>query len=76
MGGHGHTILGMPPEESRVATGEPSNMGILPLKDEAREKKTFGGNKWIFLNTLDQKGWQDFLSEFKWMNLKRNCGTL
>ena len=43
---------------------EPSIMGMVLLSDEAREKNTFRGNKWIFLNTLDQKGWLDFLSEF------------
>ena len=43
---------------------EPSNMGTVLLSDEAREKNTFEGNKWMFLNTLDQEGWQDFLSEF------------
>ena len=43
---------------------ESSNMGVVLFSDEAREKNTFEGNNWMFLNTLDQKGWQEFLSEF------------
>ena len=39
-------------------------MGMVLLSDEARRTNTFGGNKWMFLDTLDQKVWQDFLSQF------------
>ena len=39
-------------------------MGMVLLSDEVREANTFGRNKRVFLNTLNQKGWQDFLSEF------------
>ena len=35
---------------------EPSNMGMVRLSDEARGTNTFGGNKWLFFDTLDQKG--------------------
>ena len=34
------------------------------MSDEVREKNAFEGNKWMFLSTLDEKAWQDFLSEF------------
>ena len=42
---------------------ETSNMGMLILTAEESKKNTFEGNKWMFLNTLDEKAWQDFLSE-------------
>ena len=41
-----------------------SNMGMLLLSEEESKKNTFEGNKWMFLDTLDEKAWQDFLSEF------------
>ena len=34
------------------------------LSEEAREKNNFEGNKRMFLYTLDQKVWQEFLSDF------------
>ena len=34
------------------------------LSKETRKKNTFEGNKSMFLNTLDEIGWQDFLTEF------------
>ena len=43
---------------------ETSNMGILLLSAEESQKNTFEGNKRMFLDTLDEKAWQDFLSEF------------
>ena len=39
-------------------------MGMVLLSDEVRETNNFGRNKRVFLNTLNQKEWQDFLSEF------------
>ena len=39
-------------------------MGMVLLSDEVRETNTFGRNKRVFLISLNQKGWQDFLSEF------------
>ena len=39
-------------------------MGLILLSAEESEKNSFEGNKWMFLNTLDEKMWQDFLSEF------------
>ena len=43
---------------------ETSNMGIVLLSAEESKKNTFEGKKWMFLDTLDKKAWQDFLSEF------------
>ena len=43
---------------------ETSNMEMLLLSAEERKKNTFEGNKWMFLDMLDEKAWQDFLSEF------------
>ena len=43
---------------------ETSNMGMLLLSAEESNKNTFEDNKWMFLDTLDEKAWQDFLSEF------------
>ena len=39
-------------------------MGMLLLSAAESKKNTFEGNKWLFLDTLDEKAWQDFLSEF------------
>ena len=44
--------------------GETSNMGMILLSAEEREKNTFEGNKAMFLGTLDEDAWQEFLSEF------------
>ena len=44
-------------------TSETSNMGMILLSAEERQKNTFEGNKDMFLGTLD-KTWRDFLSEF------------
>ena len=45
-------------------TSETSNMGTILLSAEERQKNTFEGNKDMFLGTLDEKAWRDFLSEF------------
>ena len=45
-------------------TSETSNMGMILLSAEERQKSTFEGNKDMFLGTLDEKAWQDFLSDF------------
>ena len=45
-------------------SSEPSNMGMVLLGNEMREKNAFEGNKWMFLSTRDEKAWQDILSEF------------
>ena len=45
-------------------TGETSNMGMIPLSAKETKKNTFEGNKWLFLSNLDEKAWQEFLSEF------------
>ena len=45
-------------------TSETSNMGMILLSAEERQKNTFEGNKDMFLGTLDEKALQDFLSEF------------
>ena len=39
-------------------------MGMKLLSSEESKKNAFEGNKWMFLNTLDEKAWRDFLSEF------------
>ena len=39
-------------------------MGMILLSAEESKKNAFEGIKWMFLNTLDEKAWQDFLSEF------------
>ena len=44
--------------------GETSNMGMILLSAEEREKNTFEGNKAMFLGTLDEDAWREFLSEF------------
>ena len=43
---------------------EASNMGMIPLSAEESKKNAFKGNRWMFMNTLDEMAWQDFLREF------------
>ena len=45
-------------------TSETSNMGMILLSAEEREKNTFEGNKTMFLGTLDENAWREFLREF------------
>ena len=45
-------------------TSETSNMGMILLSTEESQKNTFEGNKSMFLGTLDDKAWREFLSEF------------
>ena len=45
-------------------TSETSNMGMILLSAKESKKNAFEGNKWMFLNTLDEKAWREFLSEF------------
>ena len=45
-------------------SGETCNMGMILLSAKESKKNTFEGNKWIFLSTLDEKTWLEFLSEF------------
>ena len=44
-------------------TSETSNMGMILLSTEESQKNTFEGNKSMFLGTLDDKAWREFLSE-------------
>ena len=39
-------------------------MGMILLSTEESKKITFEGNKSMFLGTLDEKAWREFLSEF------------
>ena len=39
-------------------------MGMKLLSAEESKRNAFEGNKWMFLNTLDEKAWREFLSEF------------
>ena len=45
-------------------TSETSNIGIILLSTEESKKNTFEGNRSMFLGTLDEKAWREFLSEF------------
>ena len=45
-------------------TSETSNMGMILLSSEESEKNTFEGNKTMFLGTLDENAWREFLREF------------
>ena len=50
--------------EYKRLTSETSNMGMILLSSEEREKNTFEGNKDMFLGTLEDDAWQKFLKEF------------
>ena len=39
-------------------------MGMIILSTEESKKNTFEGNKSMFLGTLDEKAWREFLSQF------------
>ena len=39
-------------------------MGMKLLSAEEGKRNAFEGNKWMFLNTLDEKTWREFLTEF------------
>ena len=45
-------------------SGETSNMGMILLSAKESKKNTFECNKWMFLSTLDEKMWLEFLNEF------------
>ena len=45
-------------------SSETSSMGMILLSAKESKKIAFEGNKWIFLSTLDEKMWQEFLSEY------------
>ena len=45
-------------------TNETSNMGMILLSAKESKKNAFEGNKWMFLDTLDEKALREFLSEF------------
>ena len=45
-------------------TSETSNLGMILLSTEKSKKNTFEGNKSLFLETLDEKAWREFLSDF------------
>ena len=58
-------LLGSPRKNLELPlASRPSNMGMVLLTNEVREKYTFEGNKGMFLSTLDEEAWQSFLSEF------------
>ena len=43
---------------------ETSNMGMILLSSQEREKNTFEGNRDMFLGSLKDDAWQEFLKEF------------
>ena len=43
---------------------ETSRMGMKFLSAEESKKNALEGNKWMFLDALDEKAWQELLSEF------------
>ena len=45
-------------------TSETSKMGMILMSAKESEKNTFEGNKTMFLGTLDEKAWREFLREF------------
>ena len=45
-------------------SSETSNMGMILLSAKESKQNAFEGNKWMFLSTLNEKMWLEFLSEF------------
>ena len=57
--------LGSPRKDLELTlASDTSSMGMILLSAEESKKNAFEGDKWMILNTLDEKTWQDFLSEF------------
>ena len=57
--------LGPPRKDLELPlTSETSNKGMILLSAKESKKNTFEGSKWMFLNTLDERAWREFLSEF------------
>ena len=57
--------LGSPRKDLELPlTSETSNMGMIPLSAKKSTKNAFEGNIWMFLNTLDEKAWREFLGDF------------
>ena len=57
--------LGSPRKDLELPlASEASSIGMIFLSAKESKKSAFEGKKWMFLNTLDEKAWQDFLSEF------------
>ena len=57
--------LGSPRKDMELPlTSETPNMGMKLLSAEESKRNAFEGNKWMFLITLDEKAWREFLSEF------------
>ena len=46
-----------------LLVSETSNMGMKLLSTEESKRNAFEGDKWMFLNRLDEKAWREFLSE-------------
>ena len=76
--------LGSPRKDLELPlTSETSNMGMILLSAKESKKNAFEGNKWMFLNTLDEKARRKFVSEFnqkakteaRWRILKKSYGT-
>ena len=59
---HGHPTPGKDLELPLAS--ETSNMGMKLMSTKETKRNAFEGNKWMFLNTLDEKAWRGFLSEF------------
>ena len=56
--------LGAPRKDLELPlTSETSNVGMKLLNAEESKRNAFEGNKWMFLNTLGEKAWREFLSE-------------
>ena len=57
--------LGSPRKDLKLPLpSKTSNEGMILLSAEESKKRTFEGNKWMFLGTLDEKAWQEILGEF------------
>ena len=57
--------LGSPRKDLELPlASKTSYMRMILLSAEESKKNAFEGNKWMFLSTLDEKAWQDFLSKF------------
>ena len=56
-------------------TSKTSNIGMILLSAKESKKDGFEGNKWMFLDTLDERAWREFLREFKQNAKKKSYGT-
>ena len=73
VGGYSDATVGLSPKESTVTAWDATNdMSMVFLSNDSEEKNTIEKNKTMFLNTVDQEGWQNSC----WSSIRSWSGTV